>query len=113
MFTTLIVFLLPPLFFPLFLGKMWVGGCANHGNSGWHWYCLNRELYNTGGGFMRKASNTRFAAQRAGFFRLNFCKALDLASLPLRHHCRFVTTYILVTYSLAHVRLTSSGASRL
>ena len=109
MFTTLIVFLLPPLFFPLFLGKMWIGGCQNQANSGWHYYCLNRELYNTGGGYLRKATNTRFAAQRAGYFRVNFCKALDLASLPLRHHL----WAFLVTYSLAHVHLTSSGASRL
>ena len=88
---------------------MWIGGCANGVNAGWHWYCLNREAYNTAGGYLRKASNERFAAQRAGYFRVNFCKALDLASLPLRHHL----WAFLVTYSLAHVHLTSSGASRL
>jgi hypothetical protein len=52
--------------------KIWAGGCTRHGNSGWHYYCLNRELYNTAGGYLRKASDTRFAASRAGFFRINF-----------------------------------------
>ena len=54
--------------------KMWAGGCSQHPGSGWHYYCLNRQLYNTGAGFLRKVSDTRLAAQRAGYFRVVFCK---------------------------------------
>ena len=63
----------------LLFGKMWSGGCGTHPGSGWHYYCLSRQLYYTGAGYLRKASNTRHAAQRAGFFNVVWCK--DMATL--------------------------------
>ena len=86
MFTDLFLSSIPPPLLLLFLllacclssffglGKMWAGGCSQQPGSNWHWYCLNRQLYYTGAGYMRKASDTRFAAQRAGFFKVVFCK---------------------------------------
>jgi hypothetical protein len=50
--------------------KIWTGGCSQHPGSSWHWYCLDRQLYYTANGYMRKSSNTRMTSQRAGYFRV-------------------------------------------
>jgi len=48
--------------------KMWSGGCSEYPGGGWRWYCLNRQLYNTAGGWFVKHDHTYFRSLRSNIF---------------------------------------------